>query len=207
MDSGINERRESPLRSASKSLSISIDMNHYPIEIQGIFIAPAHQVFGVSRGDVSGQDLVELSEAKLIEDAGIEGDRFCRPRPDYNGHVTFFSKEVWDEIAGEFDLSEGMGPEVLRRNIIVSGIDLKALYGAPFSISDIEFLGTVHCAPCIAMNSALGEGARKALRSRGGLRAQVKTSGVLKPGPCQLATRVRIKAGNAAEQEPELDLP
>lgn len=185
----------------------SEQVNLYPIEVLGIFIAPEHSVFGVSQGDVSGRDLIQLSEANLIENSGIEGDRFCRQRDNYNGHVTFFSKEVWDDIADKFDLIHEVGPEILRRNIIVSGADLKALYQTPFSIQNIQFLGTVHCAPCLAMNRALGKGAREALRSRGGLRAQVKSNGLLRTGQCDLSTDGRMDAANAATQEPKKDLP
>jgi MOSC domain-containing protein YiiM len=182
-------------------------VNRYPIEVLGIFIAPEHRVFGVSQGDVTGRDLIRLNEASLIENSGIEGDRFCRRRDNYNGHVTFFSKEVWDDIAENFNLAHEVGPEILRRNVVVSGADLRALYQTSFSIQNIQFLGTTHCAPCLAMNRALGKGAREALRSRGGLRAQVKSSGLLRIGQCDLATDARMNPANAATQEPKKDLP
>ncbi len=151
-------------------------MNRYPIEIHGIYTAPDHKVFGQRGGNLDGADLRSHSTINLIADSGIEGDRFCRHRPDYNGHVTFFSLEVWQALAKALSLPDSMGPEVTRRNLIVSGVDLKALYGVPFRIQGVHFLGATHCAPCLAMNRVLGPGAREALRSRGGLRAQNASS-------------------------------
>ena len=192
-------------------------MRHaYPIKIHGLYIAPEHRVFGKNQEDVSGRDLQSKSEVTLIANTGIEGDRFCRLRPDYNGHVTFFSQEVWDEVAKSLNLPETMGPEVTRRNIIISGVDLKALYGSSFTISssfdsgsnqDIQFLGTVHCSPCPAMNRAIGEGATRALRSRGGLRAQLKSNGLLRVGPAELLTDGAFKPENAALQIDQPKLP
>jgi MOSC domain-containing protein YiiM len=182
-------------------------VHRYSIEILGIYIAPEHRVFGKGEEELSGRDLVSKITSKLIADSGIEGDRFCRSRPDYNGHVTFLSQEVWDDVSKELGLPSSMGPELTRRNIIVSGVDLKALYGASFIIQDIHFFGTIHCAPCPAMNRAIGEGATATLRSRGGLRAQVKTGGTLETGPSELFTEVSFDPLNARTQIPLPKLP
>ena len=153
-------------------------MSVYPIEIHSLHIAPKHRVFGRGQEDVSGGDLLSMESVKVVADTGIEGDRFCRYRPEYNGHVTFFSREVWDDISRILDIFPERGPELTRRNVIVSGVDLKALYGVEFSLQDIQFFGTGHCSPCPAMNRAIGEGATKALRGRGGLRSQVKSRNI-----------------------------
>lgn len=182
-------------------------MNQYLIKIHGIYIAAEHRVFGRSEENLNGEDLLSKEEVNLIADSGIEGDRFCKLRPDYNAHVTFFSQEVWDEVKMDLDLPETMGPELTRRNIIISGVDLKSLYGTDFEIGSIQFRGTIHCSPCPAMNWAIGPGATAALRARGGLRAQVKTNGVLKTGPGVLASNVVMDPGEAASQPPLPNLP
>lgn len=179
----------------------------YPIEIHCLNIAPEHRVFGKSQGDLRGSDLLSMESVNVVADAGIEGDRFCRHRPDDNGHDTFFSREVWEDVARMLGLPPEMGPELTRRNVIVSGVDLKALYGVEFVIQDIQFFGTVHCSPCPAMNRAIGEGATKALRGRGVLRAQVKTSGILKFGKCNLSTDATFDSSKAGEQPRSLKLP
>ncbi|MEM9158746.1 MAG: molybdenum cofactor biosysynthesis protein [Verrucomicrobiota bacterium] len=176
-------------------------MPSFPIHIHGIYIAPQHKVFGhQDPDDLSGADLKSLETANLIAHSGIEGDRFCRNRPDYNGHITFFSLEVWNEVKTSLKLPDTVGPEVARRNVIISGIDLKALYEQAFEIQGIQFQGKVHCSPCAAMNQALAAGARAALRSRGGLRAQILSSGELKSGVSQLTSEADCSPANAATQ-------
>lgn len=182
-------------------------MPSYPITIHEINIAPEHQIFGKKDGVLDGSDIVSKNEVRLIENTGIEGDRFCKHRPESNGHVTFFSLEVWHEVQQQLDLSPDLRPALTRRNIIISGVDLKALYGQAFTIQDIQFLGTVHCAPCLGMNRALGPGARDALYSRGGLRAQVHSTGTFTTGDCHLSTDALINPKNAATQDPLPNLP
>lgn len=179
----------------------------YPIAIEGLFIAPKHRIFGRGQEDLSGSDLLPKDEVTVIADAGIEGDRFCRHRPSYNGHVTFFSREVWDDLSEMLNLPASMGPELTRRNVIVSGVNLKALYGVEFTLQDIRFFGSGHCAPCPAMNRAIGAGATKALRGRGGLRAQVKTAGVLQVGRCNLITEAVFDPREANDQPRSPKLP
>lgn len=182
-------------------------MRHYPIWIHQLSIAPEHQVFGKKDRDLSGQDLVSKEQVQFVADSGILGDRFFALRPEYNGHVTFFSLEVWDAIKTELNLPETVGPERTRRNIIVSGVDLKSLYGQRFSINGIHFLGTGHCAPCLAMNQTFGPAAREALRSRGGLRAQVKSNGFLSLGETELITETYFDPRNAVSQDRLPELP
>ncbi len=182
-------------------------MHRYGIHIHGLFTAQEHRVFGKAEQDLSGKDLLANSQVNLLVDSGIEGDRFCRHRPDYNGHVTFFSQEVWEELVKELNLPNTLGPELTRRNIIVSGVDLKSLYGVPFEINGVQFKGTIHCAPCPAMNRAIGAGATAVLRSRGGLRAQVKSNGRLRMGACDLKTSCDFDPKNAASQIPLPKLP
>jgi len=182
-------------------------MNSYSIEIHGIFTAPEHKIFGKKTEDLSGGDLISKTSANLIADCGIEGDRFCRSRPNYNGHITFFSQEAWNEISEILNLPKSIRPEITRRNIIVSGVDLKALYQTSFAIQNIQFMGATHCAPCIAMNKALGPGAREAMRGRGGLRAQIKSNGNLCTGSAELLTDTHFDPRNASKQPPLAKIP
>ena len=134
----------------------------YPIEIHSLYIASNHRVFGGGQKDLSGSDLLPMDSVNVVADSGIEGDRFFRYRPDYNGHVTFFSREVWEDVVQILSLPLEMGPELTRRNVIVSGVDLKALYGVEFLVQDIQFFGTgplllcVHVEPEYPQNAYAG---------------------------------------------------
>ena len=49
-----------------------------------------------------------------------------------------------------------------------------------FTVQGIDFLGTQEAAPCYWMNGAVAPGAEDAMKGRGGLRAKILTSGVLR---------------------------
>ena len=75
---------------------------------------------------------------------------------------------------------------VLRRNVIVSGVELNELIGVDFALQGVQFRGTAHCAPCHWMNTAFAPGAEKFLAGRGGLRARILTDGRISVGDAQL---------------------
>lgn len=73
-------------------------------------------------------------------------------------------------------------PELLRRNLIVSGINLMALNGRRFRIGAVVFEASGLCYPCSRMEAALGAGGYNAVRGHGGLLARVLGSGRLEVG-------------------------
>ena len=73
-------------------------------------------------------------------------------------------------------------PDLLRRNLAVSGIDLQSLKGRRFSIGEVLLEGTDDCPPCIRMEENLGPGGRKAMTGRGGITARVIEGGRIRTG-------------------------
>ena len=69
---------------------------------------------------------------------------------------------------------------MLRRNVIVSDIDLNTLMGQTFEVQGIQFEGTEEAKPCYWMNQAFAEGAEAAMVGNGGLRARILSDGVLR---------------------------
>jgi len=73
-------------------------------------------------------------------------------------------------------------PVRLRRNIVVSGINLLALRNASIHVGDavLEIVGP--CAPCSRMEEEVGPGAYAAMRGHGGMTARVITTGAIRVG-------------------------
>ncbi len=154
--------------------------------IEQIFTSPGHNYFGHFGQSPDQFPLEERREIECVAGQGIRGDRFFAFKDDYQGQVTFFSREVFDELAREFGLTT-KSPGVLRRNIIVSGVDLNDLIGAEFELQGVQFRGTQHCKPCDWMNLAFAPGTEPFLRrGKGGLRARILSGGRLSVGDAQL---------------------
>ena len=73
-------------------------------------------------------------------------------------------------------------PELLRRNIVVSGINLISLKKMRFQIGKAILEGTGDCAPCSLMERNLGPGGYQAMRGHGGLTAKVLQRGTIRVG-------------------------
>ncbi len=149
------------------------------MKILHIFISKEHNYFGHHNLPPGTSEIVEITEAKLVEGKGIEGDRFFGYKEGYKGQVTFFEYETFLDLQERFGVFD-RGPDALRRNIIVKGGDLNSLIGEEFEIQGIRFQGTEEARPCYWMDSALCKGAEKFLDGRGGIRARVLSSGVLR---------------------------
>ena len=70
----------------------------------------------------------------------------------------------------------------LRRNIVVSGINLVALRHRKIRLGTAIVKGTELCPPCSRMEAALGEGGYNAMRGHGGICTAVIEVGKISVG-------------------------
>ena len=155
-----------------------------------MFISSGHNYFGHHGQAPDDYPLVEVAEIECVAGHGIRGDRFYDYKDNYKGQITFFSQEVFDQLSAAFpDVRKP--PGVLRRNVIVSGVNLNNLIGEEFEVQGLRFLGTAHCRPCYWLNQAFAPGAEAWLKGNGGLRAQILTTGTLRVGAADLVLAQR----------------
>jgi MOSC domain-containing protein YiiM len=155
------------------------------MQIRQIFISEGHNYFGHHGRAQDDYPLVEVPQIECVAGRGIRGDRFYDYRDDYKGQITFFSFEVFERLAQHFGLTE-KSPGAVRRNLVVSGVELNDLIGEEFSIQGVRLRGTAHCKPCYWLDQAIAPGAEKFLEGNGGLRAQILSDGVIAVGDAQL---------------------
>jgi MOSC domain-containing protein YiiM len=105
----------------------------------------------------------ELTEAGLVGDHGRAGKRA----------VTLIQAEHLPVIASLAGAGEVL-PETLRRNLVVSGLNLLALRKGLLRVGDavLEIHGP--CPPCSRMEKALGPGGYNAMRGHAGWYASVE---------------------------------
>ena len=155
------------------------------MQIRQIFISRGHNYFGHHGRSPDDYPLIEVPRIECVAGHGIRGDRFFDYRDNYKGQITFFSFEVFERLAAHFGLTN-KSPGALRRNVVVSAVNLNDLIGEDFSIQGVRLRGMAHCRPCYWLDQALAPGAEEFLEGNGGLRAQILSDGVIAVGDAQL---------------------
>ena len=113
----------------------------------------------------------------VATERGLDGDH---ARPGKRA-VTLIQAEHLPVIAALAGVSD-LGPEVLRRNLVVARLNLAALRGRTIGIGAVRLRITGPCAPCSRMERALGPGGYTAMRGHGGWCAEVLTGGEIVRG-------------------------
>ena len=110
---------------------------------------------------------------------GLTGDRYASK----NGkrQVTLIQHEHLYAMASLLG-RENIAPELLRRNITVSGINLLALKDKQFLIGNAVLEYTGLCHPCSAMKATFGPGGYNAVRGHGGITARIINDGIISLG-------------------------
>jgi len=110
---------------------------------------------------------------------GLDGDRYGVK--DGLRQVTLIQSEHFEVLASILSY-ENVGPEQLRRNLAISGINLLSLKNKQIIIGSVLLQVTGLCHPCSRMESVLGPGGYNAMRGHGGITARVLISGTINTG-------------------------
>jgi MOSC domain-containing protein YiiM len=102
--------------------------------------------------------------------------------------VTLIQQEHLDVIA-QLARVEPIDPIGLRRNLVISGINLLALKNAKLQVGQAVLQIVGPCQPCSRMEETIGPGGYAAMRGHGGMTARV-----LEGGPINVGDVVRALA-------------
>lgn len=148
------------------------------MRVSALYISEGHNFVGHHGGPASSFSIFEKESLECVAGRGIRGDRFFDYKPDFKGQITFFSKEVGIRLFQHLQMTE-IDLKLLRRNVILEGVDLNTWIDQEFEIQGVRFRGIEECKPCYWMNQAVGAGAEDFLKGQGGLRAKILTSGFI----------------------------
>lgn len=126
------------------------------------------------------EPMLAVDAAALDPEAGLVGDRY-RSSTNRARQVTLIEAADLAAIAGYLGLP-GLAPERLRRNVVVSGINLHALKGGRLRLGTAVLEATGACHPCSRMEETLGVGGYNAVRGHGGITARVIAAGEVRIG-------------------------
>lgn len=108
-----------------------------------------------------------------VDEKGLVGDRYSRKNGKRS--VTLIQHEHLAAVSSIMGIE--VTPELVRRNIVVSSINLLALKDRTFQVGNVILEYTGLCHPCSKMEKALGAGGYNAMRGHGGITARVVESG------------------------------
>ncbi len=146
--------------------------------LKGRFPRPG-RVEWISVRPVRRQSVGELERVQAVTDQGLEGDRYVKAGG--KRQLTLIQAEHLPVIAA-LSGRKTLGPALLRRNILVSGINLLALRTKRLRIGEALVELTVPCHPCSRMEEVLGPGGYNAMRGHGGMCARIIDGGLIRVG-------------------------
>lgn len=123
---------------------------------------------------------VRVNHALALPGRGLAGDHRSERNSNSARQVTLIQAEHLPVI-GALCGNEA-APEQLRRNLVVSGLNLLALKERRFRIGGAVFEGAGLCHPCSRMEEALGPGGYNAVRGHGGILARILEAGEIRVG-------------------------
>ena len=124
---------------------------------------------------------MEILENTFANIGGLTGDRAYKPNATGKRQVTIIQEEHLQAVAS-FLGKDTIDPAIIRRNIVVKGINLNALKGKQFKIGEAILEMTGFCFPCSRMEENLGKGGYNAMRGHGGIICRVIQAGEINIG-------------------------
>jgi len=160
------------------------------VSIVELLASPVHRYEGRPADGPRAGGLDELRDSiELTAGLGIVGDRYFNQRAHRASSVSLQAVEALEAVAAELDVPVP-GLRQTRRNVLLRGVEVDALARRVFSLDSgdgpIRFGDARPANPCAWMSTAVGEGAHRAFRGRGGLRIGPLDSGILRLGPAIL---------------------
>ena len=125
------------------------------------------------------EPLLPVDGVLAIAGKGLEGDHY--KAKGGKRQVTLIQKEHLD-VVGSFLGKNAIHPSRVRRNIVISGINLSTLKGMDFKLGKALLRYTGECHPCSRMEENLGPGGYNAMRGHGGITAAIVEDGDIKIG-------------------------
>ena len=139
--------------------------------------------------------LLAVNHVEVLAEHGLIGDHKAQYASSKR-QITLIQQEHLAAVASLLG-RDTIDPALVRRNLVVSGINLLALHDVQFDIGGVLFEGAGLCEPCSRMEEALGPGGYNAMRGHGGIVARVIAGGVIRLGDAVAYKKIPAQGGDS----------
>ncbi|KAA5542825.1 MOSC domain-containing protein [Adhaeribacter rhizoryzae] len=126
------------------------------------------------------QTPVAVTTVEALTNRHLAGDHYAG-KPGSKRQVTLIQAEHLTTVAAIMNIPN-LDPGLIRRNLVVAGLNLLALKDRQFWVGEVLLEYTGLCHPCSRMEENLGPGGYNAMRGHGGITARILQGGLLKVG-------------------------
>jgi len=133
------------------------------------------------------EKLVSVHEVRAVAGQGLEGVRYFKNIGTYSNlpgrgrQITLIELESVEALKRDFKIQ--LDPAQTRRNVVTRNVPLNHLVGQKFRLGrEVMLEGVRLCEPCEHLEKLSLEGVLESLLHRGGLRADIVSSGIIRVG-------------------------
>jgi len=133
-----------------------------------------------------GAPMQRVDQVEAVSGRGVQGDRYFLDLGTYSNragtgrHLTLIESEALGALKTEYAIE--IEPHQARRNIVTRGVALNHFVGREFTVGSVRLRGMRLCEPCAHLERLSVSGILRGLIHRGGLRADILTSGPIRIG-------------------------
>ena len=153
---------------------------------EALSVRNAMKVERIFTSQMPGGPQIEHESVRVVAGSGIEGDRYFGLHNEPGQNLTLIEIEEIEAFLFEQGRTDHIS--ITHRNLLTRGVRLNELVGVEFTIGEVSLRGVELCEPCLGLGTALSSqtlspaAAVKRFVRRGGLRADVLSSGVIERG-------------------------
>ncbi len=132
------------------------------------------------------EPMERLDDVEAVRGKGLVDDRYYRETGTFSDHpgngrdLTLIEAEAIESLERENDITLSFADH--RRNITTRHIALNHLVDTEFTLGNVTCIGRRLCEPCSHLESLTTDGVLSGLVHRGGLRADILSSGTITAG-------------------------
>lgn len=141
------------------------------------------EIIAVHIAPKAGEPMLSPQSVQAIAGRGLQGDRYFdgtgywSKDPRVGREITLIEIEAIEALEGEKKIT--IASAAARRNIVTRGVPLNHLVGRDFQIGAVRLRGLRLCEPCDYLERLTTKGVLAGLIHRGGLRAEIVSSGTI----------------------------